>query len=402
MDWEWILTFVISAAIAVVVARLIRRAMGGRTAASLVGVAGGVLIFFVAFFPVLGVVRNFDTNAENVASAYTDEELEERIDRSLENLEDEGWSDNDLEDLRDEIMDEVQDLDSDATRAEIRETINEVIDDFDRDTSEDTGSGSSDSTGSTGSTSSSGNGNGAQSTATSGASYMPSPTVYVAPTQSSGTGTTVNNCQFGDAHIDDMNKAHIDKANKGEWTLTVFNEGLFNVENGWQGADSFYTAKAIGDYSGGSWVSHGNPGEYIFRQTETHASFCMGINTTTSWTDENGTVINLKEQFLSNTDVDVAQVSIRVAHDAWVNIWSSTGNYEIGTDPNKHVVECRDLSGGGISCKTSDQGDITIVLPDDGIVTFWTEYETDASTFEAIVKVGPFDRSDDINYVDTR
>ncbi len=129
---------------------------------------------------------------------------------------------------------------------------------------------------------------------------------------------------------------------------------------------------ALGANSGGSWTSHGNPGQIVFRGTSTQLQWCLGVLTNAKW----------KSQFLAGAnDIPVA-INVRIAPNAMVTVVTSKGKI--------------------VQQATSDAGDITVILPDSGIVTISVNYTTAASTHESLVWWGPYDRSVNINTVDAR
>jgi len=155
------------------------------------------------------------------------------------------------------------------------------------------------------------------------------------------------------------------------WFHRVFNSRLFHTPD-WGGADSWFVSLAIGTNSGGNWTSHGNPGQVVFRGTSTHLEWCLGILTTSKY----------KSQFMENSTTMPAAINVRII-------------------PNS-IVTVVTASGKTVSQATSDAGDITIILPDSGIVTIMVNYTTAAPSHESLVWWGPYDRSANINTVDAR
>jgi len=195
------------------------------------------------------------------------------------------------------------------------------------------------------------------------------PAVAQLPTAPAMTGS----CSFAaPGNPEAMPKILIDNAPDNTWFHRVFNPSLFVAPN-WNGADSWFFAYAIGPNSGGSWISHGNPGEFMYRQNMVSASWCLGVTT-------NGT---MKEQFMSGP---------RPAENAAINV---------RVLPNT-VVHVTTANGSPVSQATSDGGDITIIVPDNGTITISTSFTTAAPTFESFVWVGPYDRSQFINTIDAR
>lgn len=199
-----------------------------------------------------------------------------------------------------------------------------------------------------------------------------------ADTSSAGNAAPANsnssasgNCSPAVGNLDNMLKTKIELASTGTWFHRVFNERLFNQANNWGGADSWFVTLALGSNSGGSWTSHSNPGQIVYRGTNTHLTWCLGVLTTAQW----------KEQFMGSGNTPAA-INVRIAPDSPVTVTTASG---------KTVVQ-----------NTSDMGDITIVLPDSGVITISVDYTTAAPTHESLVWWGPYDRSENINTIDAR
>lgn len=163
-------------------------------------------------------------------------------------------------------------------------------------------------------------------------------------------------------------KVPIDVAKEGQWNHRVFNMRLFNAANNWGGADSWFVSLVTGANSGGAWTSHGNPGQVVYRANKTHVNWCLGILTTAQY----------KDQFMAGATGSAA-INVRIT-------------------PNS-IVTVKTVSGKVVNQATSDGGDITIVLPDSGVVTVCVDYTTATGTHESLVWWGPYDRSEGINTV---
>lgn len=195
----------------------------------------------------------------------------------------------------------------------------------------------------------------------------------VQPTNVPSGPTTTGSCTFpASSNLDNMPKTVIELATANTWFHRVFNPRLFNAANNWGGADSWFVTFALGSNSGGSWTSHGNPGQVVYRATSTQINWCLGILTTAQW----------KSQFMDNSTTMPAAINVRII-------------------PNS-VVTVVTASGKTVSQTTSDAGDITVILPDSGIVTITVNYTTAAPTHESLVWWGPYDRSVGINTIDGR
>jgi hypothetical protein len=209
------------------------------------------------------------------------------------------------------------------------------------------------------------------------ATNMPAPTSAPATSTNVPAATnapvvnTTGDCTFSapSTDFDSMPKTLIELAEMNKWFHRVYNPREFNAAHNWGGADSWFNTYALGPNSGGAWTSYGNPGEFVYRATSTHVNWCLGVHTNSQY----------KDQFLGNQASLSAAINIRVAHDVDVYVQTASG---------KVVVQ-----------KTSDQGDITVVLPDNGTVFIWTDFSTAAPTFESKVWVGPYDRSEFINTI---
>lgn len=171
-------------------------------------------------------------------------------------------------------------------------------------------------------------------------------------------------------NLDDMPKTSIELAAENTWFHRVFNERLFHAPD-WGGADSWFVTLNLGPNSGGNWTSMGNPGQIVYRGTSTHLQWCLGVLTTSQW----------KTQFMGDANIPAAI------------------NVRIGPNSNVTVVTA---SGKTVTQATSDMGDITVILPDSGVITITVDYITAAPTHESLVWWGPYDRSKDINTIDAR
>lgn len=203
----------------------------------------------------------------------------------------------------------------------------------------------------------------------------PTPTPVVtpapAPTQAPAVPVAQTSCQFpGPGNLDDMPKTVIELAPQGQWFHRVFNERLFHAPD-WGGADSWFVSLALGPNSGGFWMDHGNPGQIVYRGTQNHLTWCLGVLTSSQYRD----------QFLAGASGPVG-INVRIAPHSVVTVVTASGNV--------------------VSQETSDAGDITIILPDDGVVTIAVDYTTAAPTHESLVWWGPYDRSEHINTIDAR
>lgn len=178
------------------------------------------------------------------------------------------------------------------------------------------------------------------------------------------------NCTFAEpGNLDDMPKTVIEMAQEGKWFHRVFNERLFRAPD-WGGADSWFVQLALGPNSGGFWTDMGNPGQIVYRGENTTLEWCLGVLTESDW----------KDQFMVGEGGDAA-INVRIAPNSPIWVVGPGGTFE------------------GVS---SDAGDITIILPDEGEITIGTRYSTAAPTHESHVWWGPYDRSKDINTIDPR
>lgn len=173
----------------------------------------------------------------------------------------------------------------------------------------------------------------------------------------------------------DFDKTHIGLAKVGRWVHRVFDTRLFNAANKWGGADSWFVSLNTGPNSGGAWTDHGkfSSGEIVYRGTENRIAWCLGVLTTSQY----------KSEFFDGEDTSIpAAINVRIA-------------------PNS-VVTVKTASGKTVSQATSDAGDITIIMPDSGVITICVDYTTAAPTHESLVWWGPYDRSESINTIDAR
>ena len=173
----------------------------------------------------------------------------------------------------------------------------------------------------------------------------------------------------------DFDKTHIELSKVDRWIHRVFDTRLFNEANSWGGADSWFVSLNKGPNSGGFWTDHGkfSSGEIVYRGTETHIAWCLGVLTTGQY----------KSEFFDGEDTNLpAAINVRIAP--------------------KSVVTVKTASGNSVSQATSDAGDITIIMPDSGVITICVDYTTAAPTHESLVWWGPYDRSENINTIDAR
>lgn len=167
-------------------------------------------------------------------------------------------------------------------------------------------------------------------------------------------------------------KQVIELAPLNTWFHRVFDTKQFNATAGMGGADSWFVSLALGSNSGGSWTSHGNPGQIVYRATSTSIQWCLGLNMDDKW----------KVQFMGKEISSPLAVNVRIA-------------------PNSNIA-VRTVGGRVVNQATSDMGDITIILPNSGVVTISVSYSTAAPTHESLIWWGPYDRSKNINTVDAR
>ena len=189
---------------------------------------------------------------------------------------------------------------------------------------------------------------------TTDAPFLPDPCEFITP-----------------GHLDGMPSTVIELAQENTWFHRVFNTRLFNAANNWAGADSWFVSLALGPNSGGNWTSFTNPGQIIYRGTSTSIRWCLGVSTSSEW----------KSQFMGDTTTPAA-INIRIAPNSVVTVVKADGTV--------------------VHQATSDMGDITVILPNDGIVTISVSFTTAAPTHESIIWWGPYDRSININTVDAR
>lgn len=171
-------------------------------------------------------------------------------------------------------------------------------------------------------------------------------------------------------NLDNMPKTVIELAPLNTWFHRVFAPRLFNEANSWGGADSWFVTLALGANSGGQWTSHGNPGQIVYRGTSTHIAWILGVQTTAQY----------KNQFMDGNLP--AAINVRIASNSVVTVVTASGKV--------------------VKQATSDQGDITVILPDSGVVSISVDYTTAAPTHESLVWWGPYDRSQNINTIDAR
>jgi hypothetical protein len=222
-----------------------------------------------------------------------------------------------------------------------------------------------------------GGGDGNEATATPGTSdetvpYTVTPVpVLETPVTGNNSPAAPQTCSFAaPGNLDDMPKMVIEDASANTWFHRVFKPALFKAPN-WDGADNWFVSLALGPNSGGVWTSHKNSGEIVYRGTDTHLMWCLGVLTTAKW----------KSQFLEGANY-AAAINVRIAPHS--------------------VVAVTTHSGKTLSQATSDMGDITIILPDSGVTVVSVSYSTAAPTHESLVWWGPYDRSENINTVDAR
>jgi len=185
----------------------------------------------------------------------------------------------------------------------------------------------------------------------------------------------LSGCNFSEpGPLDTMEKTTIELFQLGQWTHRVHNVRDFHAPD-WNGADSWFVTLAVGPTLGtGAWTSYGNPGEIIYRATSTSVSWCLGVLTTSQY----------KSQFMSQGDSGLPlAINVRITPETKVHVHNA-------------------VSDVYFTQETSDGGDITIILPDDGVVTIWADVTTNAPTFESRIHWGAYDRSENINTIDTR
>ncbi len=234
--------------------------------------------------------------------------------------------------------------------------------------------------------------------------------------QAQAPGTDVSSCPTVFAKPGDINmmpKNLIEDVGSGKaqtkdvqavgwnaWFHRVFDLGIFNKDNGYKGADSWFVTLALGPHSGIKWSSFGNTGEIKARAdySSTTYSWCLGVSTVNKAVI-NGQSVDLKAQTLSrDPSAPNVQMSFRIAHDERLFVASPTGTVTCGAGIDQKR-DCKALSANAVDTQVSDQGDVTIVLPDCGVTYIWTTYKTEQQTYNADIHWGPLDHTDNINQV---
>lgn len=171
-------------------------------------------------------------------------------------------------------------------------------------------------------------------------------------------------------NLDDLLKVRIEDAPRNEWFHRVFNPSIFNAQNNWAGADSWFVTMAILREVGGQFRSFGNPGQIVFRQYQQDAAFQIAILTTARW----------KDQFLAGQP-GPAQINIRTAPGAPVSLIGPGGDIRV-------------------TARASDMGDVSINLPDECRVTISVANRIHDQNGETHIWWGPTGRKTDINLID--
>lgn len=344
--WEWVTAFIVCLLIAAAVAGFIINVLSPRgftsLAARLGGLVAGVIVFFLIFGSVYGFVRNIDAPDVDVDVPKVDVDLATNVpDTSGEDL---GTCTVVL---------------GGQTTAPVTTTRDQCEDD----------DGTFVHNGSAG----------AGATANVGTGFVSPTPNTVAPqttTQQPAAPTTApavqdqgNSCSFNLPRTIDheaLNSEYIvEEAPRDAWFHRLWDKNLFHAPD-WAGSDTWFMTYAILHESGGSFISHGNKGEIVFRGNSTELEWCLAIMTT--------------EQYKGDIDNGYEQVAvnIQIAPNTPVDLIDANGNVLVTQN-------------------TSDQGDLTITLPNSGVIAIHARYHTDAPTDEAEVWFGPYDRSDEIN-----
>lgn len=192
------------------------------------------------------------------------------------------------------------------------------------------------------------------------------------PGGGSQPGQPVNvNCPAKPADLEPLPRSIVDSAPFGQWFHPIFDQGTFQKSGGFDGQWSWAHTVCLGQSNGGRFKNfERNDGRFVFRMDTTQSHQAFAILTTSRW----------KSQFMQGDTRFPFSVNIRAM-------------------PGTTIQVAGNKSG---SQAVSQGGDLTIILPDDGITSFVYDVSDPAMTHETIVWVGPYDRSQNINTFDAR
>ena len=163
----------------------------------------------------------------------------------------------------------------------------------------------------------------------------------------------------------------VEEASLDTWFRVIFNRGQYDSSGGNDGQWSWANSLCLDEETGGEYLNFGNTGEFVFRQHQVDAHVKFAIMTTSEH----------KAQFMPG-GLHPFSINIDTMDDTIVSVYRADGS----------LVESLGVSPGG--------GDITIILPDDGVRIIEFTVRDPNANHETDIWVGPYDRNVNINTID--
>ena len=170
-----------------------------------------------------------------------------------------------------------------------------------------------------------------------------------------------------------MAKVTIDQLSMNEWGHTIWKPSEFTAANGWRGMNPFCISLAKNLETNGRFTNWQTPGQWIFNQWASEASWELSILTDPGPNNE------WLNQFLGGAAPPL-EVTVRTVPGSPVAlVW-----------PDGSIRDWREASDGG---------DVTIELPIACRITLAGRNRIHDQNFNTIIYIGPRGRTTDINFM---
>jgi hypothetical protein len=194
------------------------------------------------------------------------------------------------------------------------------------------------------------------------------PTATVVASASPAAGTSSTPCNTVPTDLEAVPRSTIKAAPLGQWIHPVFKSTLYQSSGGKDGQWSWAHTVCLITAQGGSFLHfEGNDGSFNFRHNAASANVEFAILTTSKW----------KPQFMEGAGNSFS-LNVRAMPGTTITI-TREGGQVLGTQA------------------VSQAGDLTIIMPDDGVTGVRLSENDPAKTFEVKAWVGPYDRGPGVN-----
>lgn len=174
--------------------------------------------------------------------------------------------------------------------------------------------------------------------------------------------------------LEALPRSTVKAAPLGQWFHPIYKSSTYQSSGGKDGQWSWAHTLFLGQATGGQFVHfEGNDGSFNFRHSDVHADVSFAVLTTSKW----------KSQFMEGNSTAPFGLNVRALPGTMITVYGENGKV-LGSQA------------------ASRAGDLTIILPDDGVTGVSLSEDDPPKTFEVKVWVGPYDRSEGINTFDAR